>query len=96
MTRSNITAAADSRTNLDKSDLKTIAEPSAASETKCPADVTTANTFSTTVIVAAKVFSARSAGIADVSFYHYGFMRLENLAWVREALQNKTGFKEIP
>jgi hypothetical protein len=36
--------------------------------------------------LAAKVISARRAGAADVSFYHYGFMRLENLGWIREAL----------
>jgi hypothetical protein len=36
--------------------------------------------------LAAKVLAARQAGASDVSFYHYGFMRLENLAWVRQAL----------
>jgi hypothetical protein len=36
--------------------------------------------------LAAKVATARRAGATDVSFYHYGFMRLENLAWIRQAL----------
>jgi len=33
-----------------------------------------------------RVGLARNAGVRDVSFYHYGFMRLENLAWIRQSL----------
>jgi hypothetical protein len=29
----------------------------------------------------------RQHGIGETSFYHYGFMRLENLEWIRQALQ---------
>ena len=34
--------------------------------------------------LAAKVAVAAAPVQADVSFYHYGFMRLENLAWIRQ------------
>jgi hypothetical protein len=33
-----------------------------------------------------KVQVARHAGATDLSFYHYGFMRLESLDWIRAAL----------
>lgn len=38
--------------------------------------------------LAQKVRSCREAGVAGVGFYHYGFMRLESLGWVREALSS--------
>lgn len=34
-----------------------------------------------------RVSLLRQLGVQEVSFYHYGFMRLENLDWVRAALQ---------
>jgi hypothetical protein len=34
----------------------------------------------------AKVELARARGLARVDFYHYGFMRLDALDWIREAL----------
>jgi len=37
--------------------------------------------------LAERVEALRQAGVAEVSFYHYGFMRLENLTWIRQALQ---------
>jgi len=36
--------------------------------------------------LAMKVASLRRSGITDISFYHYGFMRLESLDWIRAAL----------
>jgi len=36
--------------------------------------------------LAEKVAIVRSTGAADLSFYHYGFMRLESLDWIRAAL----------
>lgn len=36
--------------------------------------------------LAAKIARVRQVGVRDVSFYHYGFMRLESLDWIREAL----------
>jgi hypothetical protein len=35
----------------------------------------------------AKVRLARELGVERVDFYHYGFVRLEPLDWIREALQ---------
>jgi hypothetical protein len=37
-------------------------------------------------VLAAKVATLRRMGINMVSFYHYGFMRLESLDWIRFAL----------
>ncbi len=37
--------------------------------------------------LAERIEALRQAGVAEVSFYHYGFMRLENLTWIRQALQ---------
>jgi hypothetical protein len=37
--------------------------------------------------LAAKVRLARELGIARVDFYHYGFVRLEALDWIRSALE---------
>src|SRR5919199_510692 len=34
-------------------------------------------------VLAAKITSLRQMGVRDVSFYHYGFMRLESLDWIR-------------
>ena len=34
----------------------------------------------------AKIARLRQLGVQDVSFYHYGFMRLESLDWIRSAL----------
>ena len=36
--------------------------------------------------LAQKVRVAHDAGVARLDFYHYGFMRLDALDWVREAL----------
>jgi hypothetical protein len=36
--------------------------------------------------LADRVHAAREAGVQDLSFYHYGFMRLQNLDWIRQAL----------
>jgi hypothetical protein len=36
--------------------------------------------------LAAKVEAVRALGDVDLSFYHYGFMRLESLDWIRAAL----------
>ncbi len=36
--------------------------------------------------LADRVHAAREAGAHDLGFYHYGFMRLENLGWIRQAL----------
>jgi hypothetical protein len=35
----------------------------------------------------ARVKSLRQQNVADVSFYHYGFMRLESLTWIQHALR---------
>jgi hypothetical protein len=37
--------------------------------------------------LASKVRLAREAGVARVDFYHYGFVRLEALDWIRAALE---------
>jgi hypothetical protein len=37
-------------------------------------------------VLAAKITSLRQMGVRDISFYHYGFMRLESLDWIRVAL----------
>jgi hypothetical protein len=38
-----------------------------------------------------KVATLRRMGIADVAFYHYGFMRLESLPWIRDAIGEVSG-----
>jgi hypothetical protein len=37
--------------------------------------------------LAAKLALAREAGVGRVDFYHYGFVRLEALDWIRAAVQ---------
>lgn len=37
--------------------------------------------------LAAKLAVVREAGAAEAGLYHYGFMRLESLDLIREALQ---------
>lgn len=37
--------------------------------------------------LAAKIGLARAMGVARVDFYHYGFLRLEALDWIRSALE---------
>ncbi len=34
-----------------------------------------------------RVAALRAAGVGEVSFYHYGFMRLESLDWIAQALR---------
>ena len=41
--------------------------------------------------LAAKVTALIDLGEIDISFYHYGFMRLESLAWIRAALPRLQG-----
>ncbi|HZT84674.1 MAG TPA: hypothetical protein VE984_04540 [Gaiellaceae bacterium] len=41
--------------------------------------------------LAAKLAVARELGVASVHFYHYGFVRLEALDWIRTALDQATG-----
>ncbi len=37
--------------------------------------------------LAEKLRLARELGVAQVDFYHYGFVRLEALEWIRAALE---------
>lgn len=39
--------------------------------------------------LAAKIATLRRLGVADIAFYHYGFMRLESLDWIARALAAK-------
>ena len=41
--------------------------------------------------LAAKVRLARDLGLTRADFYHYGFVRLEALDWIREALDAVAG-----
>jgi hypothetical protein len=41
--------------------------------------------------LAAKLAILRERGVAWADFYHYGFMRLDALDWIREALAEDEG-----
>jgi hypothetical protein len=62
------------RRQLDGADLSVVLRPSA------PDCESVEN-------LAAKVALARELGVDRISFYHYGFVRLETLDWIREALE---------
>jgi hypothetical protein len=41
-------------------------------------------------VLAAKIATLHRMGVSIVSFYHYGFMRLESLDWIRFALASNS------